>query len=244
MPTPRLPTIRSTARARSLTLVAVGCVLAGACTSSPGERADAGATTTTTIAATTTVAPPIVLGLGPNLDLVDAECFAEIPVPTTLPATTLPTTGTSTSASPTPDPPTSGPTVPDTLAVTTTDPKPPTVAIVDCGGTHLGQVYATFCLGSDEESVGTSDEELTAVACPGDEGLDYPGDRTLRRAAARICLQRFEETFRQRYSVSSRIAQEFIPTEGVWNRDDRRVVCLSIEAPPAATTVASATPEG
>ncbi len=215
---------------------AIACcalVLCG-CSSS---TADTAASSTTTVPTTTTTAPPVVLALVPNLDLVESECFAEIPPPTNVP--TPPTTldGATTSRN---DQASTGTeaTVPDTLPLTTTIPKPPTIAVVDCNGSMTGQVYATFCLGDSEDSPG----ELTAVACPGDDGLDYPGDRTLRRAAARICLQRFEQTFREPYAWSTRGAQEFIPTEGVWNRGDRRAVCLATQpAPPSTTTSSPAT---
>ncbi len=217
------------------TVLAAILLLATACTSESTGEAGVGdqtegaeaASTTTTIATTTTV-PPIFLGVSPNLDLVANECFADLP-------TSASTTAPAEESTSTPDEsstPETEPTVPDTLPITTTIPTPPMLALVDCNGTNLGQVFATFCLGDDEEATG----QLTAVACPGDPDLDYPGDRSLRRAAARICLQRFEETFGRPYSIATRVAQEFVPTEGVWNRDDRRVVCHSIEPPPPTTT--------
>jgi hypothetical protein len=210
-----------------------GLAVVAGCTPDDGRTAGA-TTTTTTEATTTTTIPPLVLALSPNLDLIVDECFAEIPAPTT---TTTPEEEA---------PPGEGdgdvepaqPTIPDTLPETTVIPRPPTIAIVDCAGTNVGQVYATFCLGADDERSG----ELTTVECPGDDDLEYPGDRTLRRAAARICLQRFEEQFRERYASTSRVAQEFLPTEGVWNRGDRRVVCHA-HLPPAPTTTTTTTSE-
>lgn len=197
---------------------------------------------TTTAVATTTTVPPVVLGLSPNLDLVATECFADLPTATSVASTEQDDRADQNDSAdqdegaeptgneqPTPE---TEPTIPDTLPVTTTIPMPPMLAIVDCNGSNLGQVFATFCLGDDEEASG----QLTAVACPGDPDLDYPGDRSLRRAAARVCLQRFEESFKQPYSIATRVAQEFVPTEGVWNRGDRRVVCHSVEPPPPTTT--------
>jgi hypothetical protein len=224
---------RAASRARVALLGAL--LFVAACTSDSTDEAGAGTSTidpgsTTTTVATTTTVPPIFLGVSPNLDLVANECFADLPTPTSV-ATSEPDE----ELEPNPDEPSTldtEPTVPDTLPVTTTIPTPPMLALVDCNGTNLGQVFATFCVGDDEEASG----QLTAVACPGDPDLEYPGDRSLRRAAARICLQRFEETFKQPYSIATRIAQEFVPTEGVWNRDDRRVVCHSTEPPPPTTT--------
>ncbi len=182
---------------------------------------------------TTTTVPPVFLGISPNLDLVATECFADLPTATSVESVETSDQG----EEPEPDANEQStietePTIPDTLPVTTTIPAPPMLALVDCNGSNLGQVFATFCLGDDEEAPG----QLTAVACPGDPDLDYPGDRSLRRAAARVCLQRFEEAFKQPYSIATRVAQEFVPTEGVWNRGDRRVVCHSVEPPPPTTT--------
>lgn len=155
----------------------------------------------------------VMLGVAPNLDLVAPECFAELP--------DAPTTTTTESPDDEPDPD-AAPTVPDTLPeTTTTAPTASVVAVVDCSGANEGRVYASFCLNDDEDAPGN----LTAGACPGDPELDYPGDRTIRRAAARVCLQRFEETFGEPYSLSDRVAEEFVPNEGLWNRGDRRVVC-------------------
>ncbi|MDA3038527.1 MAG: hypothetical protein O3C27_03180 [Actinomycetota bacterium] len=223
---------------RASAILVSAAVLLSACTSdSVGEVGIAdevntleSASTTTTVATTTTV-PPIFLGVSPNLDLIANECFADLPTPTSV-VTTEPDEGAEPDADnqPTLD---TEPTVPDTLPVTTIIPAPPMLALVDCNGSNLGQVFATFCVGQKPEA---TPGQLTAIVCPGDPDLEYPSDRSLRRTAARICVQRFEETFKQPYSLSTRVGQEFVPTEGVWNRGDRRVVCHSIEPPPPTTT--------
>ncbi len=214
-------------------------IFGAACTSvATGETgaatsaSESSGSTTTTVATTTTV-PPVFLGVSPNLDLVATECFADLPTTTSVASTEDPDQdeGAEPEANEQSTIETE-PAIPDTLPVTTTIPAPPMLALVDCNGSNLGQVFATFCLGDDEEAPG----QLTAVACPGDPDLEYPGDRSLRRAAARVCLQRFEEAFKQSYSIASRVAQEFVPTEGVWNRGDRRVVCHSVDPPPPTTT--------
>ncbi len=197
-------------------------LLGGACTSSSAGEGAVGDENSTTTTTTTTPPAPVILALAPNLGLSPDQCFAEVPAVETTTPTTLAT-------SPEPEDGAEAanvtePTTPETLPETTTIPRPPTVAVVDCNGTNLGQVYAAFCLGNDAEAPG----ELTAIACPGLEPQDYPGDRTIRRAAARICLQRFEETFGEEYGSSTRVAQEFTPNEGVWALGDHRVVCHSV----------------
>lgn len=189
-----------------------------------GEDATVGASveSSDTASSTTSTVPAIVVGLAPNLDLTPSECFAEIPDSTTTTTSVLSDESSSDEDGEAALAPTTEATIPETLPETTaTVPMPPVVAIVDCAGTNDGEVYAAFCLGDDEDSPG----RLTAVACPGDPDFEYPSDRTIRRAAARVCLQRFEELFGTVYAVSDRLAEEFVPTEGMWDRGDRRVVC-------------------
>ena len=207
-------------------LALVSVLALSACTDSgtPGGEE----TTSSTDAATTTTEAPVILALAPNLGLSPEQCFADVPLVETTTTTASPTTqGSDSTEAPT----TTADAIDRALETTTTLPRPPTVAVVDCAGTNLGQVYATFCLGaSTEEGVEEQEAEsqLTSVACPGNTELDYPGDRAIRRAAARICLQRFEEAFGEDYAASTRIAQEFTPTEGVWELGDHRVVCHSV----------------
>jgi hypothetical protein len=200
-------------------------MVAGACTNSaPDDEEDSDSPSAEVEPPTTTEAPPIILALAPNLGLSPEQCFAEVPLVETTTTTTAPAEEPDDDApTRTAQTPTTEATTPETLPGTSTIPGPATVAVVDCIGTNLGKVYATFCLGDDEDAPG----QLTAVVCPGDPELSHPGDRNIRRSAARVCLQRFEEIFREEYATSARMAQEFTPTEGVWNLGDHRVVCHS-----------------
>ncbi len=212
---------------RIIGLVAVIWLSAACSSAGDSAGAGAGAPTSSEIPAETTTAPPRILSLAPNLDLVEDQCYARLPPPTTpeSPTTVVEQSDVTTAE-----------TAPPTLAATTTlVPRPEAVAIVDCTGSYDGIVFATFCLGPHE----TDPEDLTATSCPGALDLTYPGDRTIRRAAARICLQRFEQVFAEPYATSTRRAEEFVPTEPLWNRDDRRVVCLA--GAPAADADADAT---
>ncbi len=188
-------------------------------TSSDPGATDAGDGTASS--ATTTTIPAPILALVGNLELAEGQCYAELPPPAEVePDPTTTTPGQITEAT--------DPTVPPTLAAPTTTPRPTIVAVVDCVENNNGTVYAAFCLGRHPEF----DDDLTAEACPGDSSVEYPGDRTIRRAATRICLQRFTERFAEEYATSLRIASEFVPTEDLWGLDDRRVVCLVREPSP------------
>lgn len=214
-----MPPVTGRGRRTVALVILVSTVALSACTASESES-DNG-TTSSTRAESTTTEPPVILALAPNLGLSPEQCFAEIPLVETTTTTAAPTTqGSDTDDAPT----TTLDAIDQALETTTTLPRPPTVAVVDCGSTNLGQVYATFCLGTAEDDEG----QLTSVACPGDPESSYPGDRAIRRAAARVCLQRFEEAFGEDYAASTRIAQEFTPTEGVWELGDHRVVCHSV----------------
>ncbi|MFT7597173.1 MAG: hypothetical protein ACI8TP_000091 [Acidimicrobiales bacterium] len=192
-------------------------LVATSCSGSSDGSSDGNTASSSNSAATSTTELPVILAIAPNLGLSPDQCFAEVPL-------AEPTTTTSEAVVTSPDEndqTTTQATAPDTLPETTTIPRPPTVAVVDCAGTNLGQVYAVFCLGDDEDDPGN----LTSRVCPGDTELAYPGDRNIRRAAARACLQRFAEVFGEQYAASERVAQEFTPNEGVWGQGDRRVVC-------------------
>lgn len=198
-------------------------LVAAACTSgsAAGSDVESGAegSTPSTEESTTTTERPAIIALTPSLGLTPDECWAEVPEATTTttsttepPATTepLPTTTVAQSA-------------PETLGETiTTLPRPPTIAVVPCEGTHEGRAFAAFCLLEDLES---ETDRLTNGSCAIASDLEWPGDRAVRRAAARICIQRFEETFGESYGESELVAREFTPTEGVWDLGDRRVVC-------------------
>ena len=202
---------------RLVTTVAFICLTLASCTSDEAGSDDAVTDTTPTTGTTTTVAAPI-LALTDNLELAEGQCWAELPPPSeVLPEPTTTTPGQATQAT--------EPTVPPTLAAPNTTPRPTIVAVVDCGQHNDGTVYANYCLGAHPEF----DDDLTAEACPGDSSIEYPGDRTIRRAATRICLQRFTERFLEDYATSERTAEEFVPTEGLWSMGDRRVVCLMSE---------------
>ena len=194
------------------------------CTSGDDETTDTSSTTVTT-EATTTTAPPIVRGLGESLGLAPGQCYAAVPETTTTTQrpTTLPPTSegetTTTEAAATTDPP----------APTTTIPRPPLVAIVECEGTNEGVVFASFCIGSLVEGDELVDlpSELGVVECDGDPDLAWPGDRLLRRAAARECVARFEGVFDEPYATSEIGTTEFVPSRSVWERGDRRIVCTA-----------------
>jgi len=135
----------------------------------------------------------LIRGLGESLGLAPGQCYDDVPetTTTTAPPTTLAPTSegetTTTEATTTAEP----------TAPTTTIPRPPLVAIVECEGTNKGVVFATFCIGSiveDDELVDIP-SELGVVECDGDPDLAWPGDRLLRRAAARECVARFEDVF-------------------------------------------------
>lgn len=190
------------------------------CSTDGGDEAGPTSSESVDSAPTTTIPPPILALIG-NLELAEGQCYGTLPPPSEIepdPTTTLPG-GQSVETEPT---------VPPTLAPSTSTPRPSVVAVVDCEGPNSGTVYATFCLGPHPEFA----DDLTAAACPGGLDLEYPGDRNIRRAASRICLQRFSERFDEDYATSTRTATEFVPTEGLWNLDDRRVVCLASEPEP------------
>ncbi len=205
---------------RCVALILASLVLATACTGGDDgaeEGVDDGETTSTEDPdLTTTTDPPIILALTPSLGLVAEQCWAEIPEASTTTTTTLTATSIVTFED-------VEPTAPETLPETvTTLPRPPTVAVVACDGTNAGRAFAGFCLVEDLES---ETDRLTGGPCDQPSELEWPGDRAVRRAAARVCLQRFEEFFGESYADSVLVAREFTPTEGVWQQGDRRVVC-------------------
>jgi hypothetical protein len=216
-------------------VLAVLATLAAACTSGSGTASGTDRTTTTPTTAggdaiessTTTTTPPIIIAVSPDLALATGQCYAALPPPTTTPSDSTTTTADA------------GAEVPPTLpATTTTLARAATVAVVDCNGTNDGEVYFNFCLGPNPDFA----NDLTAEACPGTRELEYPGDRTIRRAASRICLERFEEIFAEPYATSSRIAEEFVPTKGLWENGDRRVICLATAPVPTTDTTSAAEP--
>ncbi len=213
---PRSPAARTLRTRFTASLLALALV-ASACTDDgdPEDTQDDSTTSTDNVETTTTTDPPIILALTPSLGLVVDQCWAEIPEATTT-TTTAPSTSIVTFEEP-------EPTAPETLPETVpTLPKPPTIAVVACEGTNNGQAFAGFCLTEDLES---ENDRLTGGPCDQPSDLEWPGDRAVRRAAARICLQRFEEFFDESYADSVLVAREFTPTEGVWQQGDRRVVC-------------------
>lgn len=179
--------------------------LGAACSSGSDDGQASTATTDAATDTTTTTIPPPIDAVVPNLSLQYGQCY--FPTTTTT-ANPLAADSSETTT---------------TIAGTTTLPRPVNVGIVNCDSNYAGVVYHTLCLGQSEEPP----IELIDVACPGPSEIKYPGDRTIRRAAARLCLKQFEEIYREPYAVSSRTAEEFVPTEGLWNLGDRRVVCLT-----------------
>jgi len=210
-----------------MTLAAI-VLAASACTGSGDDAISELEIETTTIPTTTTTQPPIVRGLGETLGLSPGQCYADVPetTTTTAPPTTAPSTvpgetddGETTTTAPTTERP----------PITTTIPRPPMIAIVNCEGTNEGVVFDAFCIGSlvpTGESIDLP-TELGRVECDGDPDLDWPGDRLLRRAAARECVEQFETVFDEPYATSEIGTTEFVPSRGVWERGDRRVVCTA-----------------
>ncbi len=207
--------------------VMVSTLLAGACTG--GSDAGPEATGSSTTIETTTTAAPIVRGLGENLGLIPGQCYAEPPetTTTTSPPTTLPPTSVTIEGETTTEPP--PPSTTEAPPITTTIARPPLIAIVNCEGTNAGVVFATFCIGSlvAADEIIDLPGEMGVVECDGDPSLDWPGDRLLRRSAARECTARFEEVFGEPYAVSEIGTTEFVPSRGVWDRGDRRIVCTA-----------------
>ncbi len=215
--------------ARGLVVVVSSVAALAGCTSSDGSSPDETTTPTSVEETTTTTAAPIVRGLGENLGLMPGQRYAAPPetTTTTAPPTTLPPASDTVEGETTTEPPTT----PTTTAppITTTIPRPPLVAIVNCEGTNEGVVYAVFCIGSlvDDGEIIDLPSEMGAVECDGDPSLDWPGDRLLRRSAARECIARFDEVFGEPYAVSDIGTTEFVPSKGVWERGDRRIVCTA-----------------
>lgn len=216
---------------RSLLLVTLAAVVlaTGACTGSGDDAISEPEIEPTTIPTTTTTQPPIVRGLGETLGLRPGQCYADVPettTTTTAPPTTAPPTVTGEADDG--EPTTTAPTT-ERPPITTTIPRPPMVAIVNCEGTNEGVVFDAFCIGSLIPSADIIDlpTELGRVECDGDPDLDWPGDRLLRRAAARECVERFETVFDEPYATSEIGTTEFVPSRGLWQRGDRRVVCTA-----------------
>lgn len=198
-------------------VLTVAALIAGCSSDSVGDS-DVSSPTSVAEESTTTVSL-LVITVGETLSLAPAQCYGELPPPPSTTTITTPTTA----------PPQTEKTAPDTLPMTTIAPQIEVVAVVDCRGPYDGEVFATFCLGEDADARG--DERLAATVCPGLSTLEYPGDQLIRRTAARVCIQRFEEISGEPYGQSDRTIGEFIPTEGLWEQGERRVVCYASPPP-------------
>lgn len=93
------------------------------------------------------------------------------------------------------------------------------VVVVDCGAGHDARAYATTCLGADGAG------RLGPAACPAPAEVPWPGDRELRRAAVRFCLERFAAEVGEPYATSERTTVELVPSQEEWAAGHRRVVC-------------------
>jgi hypothetical protein len=219
---------------RAVTAVIALAVSLSACTLGRSDGEAGGETTTSAPEqteapdTTTTTAAPIIRGLAVELGLLPGQCYAAVPEPTTTTTEPTTTTNSSTEGSDSADETTT------TVAATTeatappsTIPQPRTVAVVECSGTREGVVYGAMCLGSllATDRIVTEPRDLGVVTCPGDSLLPWPGERTLRRAAARVCLEIFEELYGEPYALSEVATVELVPSRGVWEQGDRRVVC-------------------
>ena len=196
-------------------VLATFALLLMSCTSSEGTSPDVSSGQQTTSSTSTTL-PPVILGLTPNLELQIDQCWAELPPPVTSDIdTTVPLSVT--------EAPATVKTVPKPLGdLVSSIPVPTIVAEVACDGTNEGRVFATFCLGANPEAEDPTQPALSAAVC---DPVVWPGDRTVRRTAVRLCLERFEQIFGESYAQSDLVAMEFTPTEGIWNRGQRTVVC-------------------
>ena len=210
-------------RSGPLTALVTVVLLAGGCTGSDDEASSELAAEPSTESTTTTTEAPSVRGLGETLGMAPGQCYAAVPETTT--TTAPPTTTAQTSA----DETTTTPPTTERPPITTTIPRPPLVAIVDCEGTNEGVVFDSFCIGSIVAPTEIIDlpSEMGPVDCDGDPDLEWPGDRLLRRAAARECVARFEAVFGEPYATSEIGTTEFVPSRGVWEGGDRRVVCTA-----------------
>jgi hypothetical protein len=180
-------------------LVASLLLLVVSAACSPPETADPTATTPATEETTATTEPPQVLGVARALDLQVGDCYAPLPEPTV------------------------DPDAPATTAPATTTTTMVTKLVADCSGSYQARVFATSCLQA------MPDGTLDGGPCPGSPQDPWPGDREVRRAATRICLQHFEQTFGEPYATSVRVTEELTPTEGAWVNGDHRVVCAATE---------------
>ena len=187
------------ARTRLAALAAL-VLLAGGCAQGDDPAPPAAAPVEAT---TTTTGPPVALGVARSLDLQVGQCYAPMPSPPPEEPST-PTVA-----------PGSAP-VPPTVAV-------PSMIVADCAGPHTARVYAAFCLGAGDDRV------LMALECPVAPGQPWPGDREVRRAAVRLCLERFEQVLGEPYATTTRTAFELTPTEGAWSTGEHRVVCAATE---------------
>lgn len=115
---------------------------------------------------------------------------------------------------------------PEDPSTTTSTPAVPSMIVADCAGPHTARVYAAFCLGAGADSL------LAALECPVPPDQPWPGDREVRRAAVRLCLERFEQEMGEPYATTRRTASELTPTEGAWSLGERRVVCAATEPEP------------
>lgn len=205
--------------------------LAG-CTAQATPDAGVAAPSTEITETTTTTAAPVVLATAANLGLPIGQCWDELAVAATTTTAVVTATDDATTT-------TEAPTTTET-----TTPRPKLVAIVDCNGTNRGEIYSSYCIGlradAGEEVESASGAQtsdlLDLVPCPGDPDLVWPGDRELRRGAARLCLDVFTQVFAEPYSTSARVAAELTPNEGLWAQGERRVVCSATQPPPATTT--------
>jgi hypothetical protein len=183
-------------------LLAALALVLGAC---GGNGDPAAAPTAPTAAAqpstTTTVGEPVVVGTAAALELVEGQCYAAAPDPDPATTTTTATPGEVVLAR---------------------------VAVVDCDGAHEARVYRAFCLAPTADG----GDGLAPVDCPGPvDGAPWPGDRELRRAAVRICLDDFADTFGERYATSERTTAELVPTNEEWAAGHHRVVCAASPEP-------------
>lgn len=99
-------------------------------------------------------------------------------------------------------------------------PESPWIDVVDCNGTHYGDVYAVGCLGTEP-----GEEGLVAVACPGQIEDLWPGKVELQRSSVRACLGQFEAVYSESYAETELRAVELLPTEETWLAGERRVIC-------------------
>ncbi len=210
----------------------------------PIDAASGDRTTTVPLRTTTTLAvPPAVLLVSCDSGH-DGQVYAKFCLGSAVPLATTTTADTTTTtleegAGDDPEDDSATTTDGSGAASVLTRPGDPPVAgeASDGEATEAASDSATTTVGAPPTSLRPGD--LNSEVCPGNPSVPWPGDRTIRRAAARSCVEEFEFLFDVDYSESPRRSMEFVPNEALWAQGDRRVVCSVDPLEPATTTTSA-----